>query len=111
MSSSDESAIRVERSGAVGTIVLDRPLRFNSLDVRTAQDLRRAALSLARYESVHCVVLLVTPEARREDHLQVLAELARRVGTDPRTQRRLYAAENSHQAWQILDTAGGPADS
>jgi 2-(1,2-epoxy-1,2-dihydrophenyl)acetyl-CoA isomerase len=62
MSSSDESAIRVERSGAVGTIVLDRPLRFNSLDVRTAQDLRRAALSLARDESVHCVVLRGRPD-------------------------------------------------
>jgi len=54
--------IRVERSGAVGVIVLDRPERFNSLDVRTAQDLRRAGLSLARDESIRCVVLRGRPE-------------------------------------------------
>ena len=33
---------------AVGYITIDRPERFNSLDVRTAQDLRRAGLMLAR---------------------------------------------------------------
>jgi len=54
----DEStSIRVERRAAVGTITLDRPERFNSLDVQTAQDLRRAGLALARDESIRCVVL------------------------------------------------------
>jgi 2-(1,2-epoxy-1,2-dihydrophenyl)acetyl-CoA isomerase len=62
MSTSEKSAIRVERDAGVGSIFLDRPDRFNSLDVRTAQDLRRAALSLARDESVHCVVLRGRPE-------------------------------------------------
>jgi 2-(1,2-epoxy-1,2-dihydrophenyl)acetyl-CoA isomerase len=62
MSQPEESAIHVERAGAVGTILLDRPDRFNSLDVRTAQDLRRAALSLARDRSVRCIVLRGRPE-------------------------------------------------
>jgi 2-(1,2-epoxy-1,2-dihydrophenyl)acetyl-CoA isomerase len=46
---------RVER--AVGYITIDRPERFNSLDVRTAQDLRRAGLALARDSDVRVVVL------------------------------------------------------
>jgi 2-(1,2-epoxy-1,2-dihydrophenyl)acetyl-CoA isomerase len=41
----------------VGTITIDRPHRFNSLDVRTAQDLRKAALALARDEAVRVVIL------------------------------------------------------
>ena len=39
-------------TGAVGYITIDRPERFNSLDVRTAQDLRRAGLAMARDASV-----------------------------------------------------------
>jgi 2-(1,2-epoxy-1,2-dihydrophenyl)acetyl-CoA isomerase len=42
---------------AVGFITIDRPARFNSLDVRTAQDLRRAGLALARNTDVRVVVL------------------------------------------------------
>ena len=42
---------------AVGYITIDRPERFNSLDVRTAQDLRRAGLTLARDSDVRVVVL------------------------------------------------------
>jgi 2-(1,2-epoxy-1,2-dihydrophenyl)acetyl-CoA isomerase len=49
--------IRSERRGAVGCITIDRPERFNALDVATARDLRREALRLARDESVRCVVL------------------------------------------------------
>lgn len=49
--------IRVERNGAVATLIIDRRDRFNSLDVVTAQDLRRAALALARDPAVRCVVL------------------------------------------------------
>lgn len=41
----------------VGTITIDRPHRFNSLDVRTAQDLRKAALAMARNNAVRVVVL------------------------------------------------------
>jgi 2-(1,2-epoxy-1,2-dihydrophenyl)acetyl-CoA isomerase len=49
--------IRAQAEDGVGTITIDRPLRFNSLDVRTAQDLRRAALAFARDEKVRVVVL------------------------------------------------------
>jgi 2-(1,2-epoxy-1,2-dihydrophenyl)acetyl-CoA isomerase len=42
---------------AVGYITIDRAERFNSLDVRTAQDLRRASLALARNDDVRVVVL------------------------------------------------------
>lgn len=49
--------IRVDRTGAVATITIDRRDRFNSLDVDTARDLRRAGLQCARDESVRAVVL------------------------------------------------------
>ena len=42
---------------AVGYITIDRPARFNSLDVKTAQDLRRAGLTMARDAEVRVVVL------------------------------------------------------
>ena len=40
--------IRMERDGAVGLITIDRRERFNSLDVETAQDFRKAGLGFAR---------------------------------------------------------------
>jgi 2-(1,2-epoxy-1,2-dihydrophenyl)acetyl-CoA isomerase len=43
--------------GAVGTITIDRRERFNSLDVETARDLRKAGLQMARDASVRAVVL------------------------------------------------------
>lgn len=49
--------IRTRTEGAVGHITIDRPERFNSLDVRTAQDLRHAGLALARDSGVRVVVL------------------------------------------------------
>jgi 2-(1,2-epoxy-1,2-dihydrophenyl)acetyl-CoA isomerase len=49
--------IRVEKDGAVGLLLMDRPERFNALDVRMAQDLRAAGLKLARDEAVRAVVL------------------------------------------------------
>ena len=51
------SHIRIDIDGAVGTITIDRPQRFNSLDVETARDLRKAGLQLARDESIRAVVL------------------------------------------------------
>jgi 2-(1,2-epoxy-1,2-dihydrophenyl)acetyl-CoA isomerase len=51
------SHIRVERDGAVGLITIDRTARFNSLDVTTARDLRRAGLQMARDEAVRAVIL------------------------------------------------------
>ena len=52
-----ESHIKLERSGAVAIVTIDRTARFNSLDVETAQDLRRTALKCARDEAVRAVVL------------------------------------------------------
>jgi 2-(1,2-epoxy-1,2-dihydrophenyl)acetyl-CoA isomerase len=49
--------IETRTSEGVGTITIRRPHRFNALDVLTAQDLRRAALSLARDERVRVVIL------------------------------------------------------
>ena len=49
--------IRTRVADAVGHITIDRPERFNSLDVRTARDLRHAGLMLARDDKVRVVVL------------------------------------------------------
>ena len=49
--------IRTHIEDAIGFITIDRPARFNSLDVRTAQDLRRAGLAMARDVAVRVVVL------------------------------------------------------
>ncbi len=49
--------IRVERPGPVGVITIDRRERMNSLDVATAQELRKAGLALARDRDVRAVVL------------------------------------------------------
>ena len=49
--------IRIDRHGAVAVITIDRRDRFNSLDVDTARDLRKAGLQCARDEQVRVVVL------------------------------------------------------
>jgi 2-(1,2-epoxy-1,2-dihydrophenyl)acetyl-CoA isomerase len=51
------SHIRIERDGAVATLVIDRPQRFNSMDVETAQEFRQAGLQLARDEQVRVAVV------------------------------------------------------
>ena len=51
------SHIRIDRHGPVGVISIARRDRFNSLDVETAQDLRKAGLQLARDREVRAVVL------------------------------------------------------
>ncbi len=51
------SHIRVERDGAVGILTIDRRERFNSLDVATARDFRKAGLRLARDQKVRAVIL------------------------------------------------------
>jgi 2-(1,2-epoxy-1,2-dihydrophenyl)acetyl-CoA isomerase len=51
------SHIRIDRHGAVGVLSIARRDRFNSLDVETAQDLRKAGLQLARDREVRAVVL------------------------------------------------------
>jgi 2-(1,2-epoxy-1,2-dihydrophenyl)acetyl-CoA isomerase len=49
--------IRAETSGAVGVITIDRRERFNSFDVETARDFRKAGLAFARDEAVRAVVI------------------------------------------------------
>ena len=51
------SHIRAETSGAVGVITIDRRERFNSFDVETARDFRKAGLTFARDESLRAVVI------------------------------------------------------
>ena len=53
--------ILTERRGAVGIITIERPERFNSLDVKTAQDLRKAGLQMARDGAVRAVILAGQP--------------------------------------------------
>jgi enoyl-CoA hydratase/carnithine racemase len=57
------SHIRVDVKGAVGTITIGRPDRFNSLDVETARDLRKAGIQLARDNNVRAVVLRGTQKS------------------------------------------------
>ncbi len=49
--------IRVTHDGGVGILTIDRRDRFNSLDVQTARELRKAGLQLARDEKVRCLVV------------------------------------------------------
>jgi 2-(1,2-epoxy-1,2-dihydrophenyl)acetyl-CoA isomerase len=49
--------IRAEREGAVGVITIARRDRFNSMDVATARDFRKAGLGFARGEEIRCVVV------------------------------------------------------
>ena len=49
--------IRLSIDDGVGVITIDRAARFNSLDVDTARDLRKAGLQMARDENVRAVVL------------------------------------------------------
>ncbi|HEU4996168.1 MAG TPA: enoyl-CoA hydratase-related protein [Gemmatimonadaceae bacterium] len=58
-----ETYIEVGHEGAVGILTINRPHRFNSMDVTTARDFRRAALQLARDENVRCVVIRGTGKA------------------------------------------------
>ncbi|HYZ90087.1 MAG TPA: enoyl-CoA hydratase-related protein [Myxococcales bacterium] len=55
--------VRVEIDDGVGVLTLDRPERFNSLDIRTAQSFRHAGLLLARDEKVRVVILRGSPGA------------------------------------------------
>ena len=55
-----ETHIRIAIDGNVGVITIDRPDRFNSMDVATARDFRRAGLQLARDARVRCAVITGT---------------------------------------------------
>jgi 2-(1,2-epoxy-1,2-dihydrophenyl)acetyl-CoA isomerase len=45
----------------IGVITIERPARFNALDIRTAQELRKASLQFARDDDVRVVVLRGQP--------------------------------------------------
>jgi mannitol/fructose-specific phosphotransferase system IIA component (Ntr-type) len=53
-------------------------------------------------EPVHCMIVLATPAADRDRHLQVLAALARVIGTDRNIRRQLFAAATPAHAWELL---------
>ena len=55
------TGVRIDRSGAVGTITLDRRERLNSLAVRAAEGFRRAALQFARDAATRVVVVRGLP--------------------------------------------------
>ncbi len=51
---------------------------------------------------VHCMVVLATPVTERDRHLEVLAALARAIGSDPSIQRQLFDAKSPAHAYEIL---------
>jgi 2-(1,2-epoxy-1,2-dihydrophenyl)acetyl-CoA isomerase len=51
------TSILTHTDGAIGVITIARPERFNSLDVETARDLRKAGILFARDEKIRAVVL------------------------------------------------------
>ena len=51
---------------------------------------------------VHCMVLLATPLDQRQRHLEVLAALARHIGTNPEVQRSLFNASSPAHAYDVL---------
>lgn len=55
------SHIDTRRDGPVGIITLNRPERFNALDVDTARDFRKAGLGFARDSGVRAVVICGLP--------------------------------------------------
>jgi 2-(1,2-epoxy-1,2-dihydrophenyl)acetyl-CoA isomerase len=55
------SHIDTQRDGPVGLITINRPERFNALDVAMARDFRRAGLGFARDRAVRAVVIRGLP--------------------------------------------------
>ncbi len=51
------TAIRMQREGGVGIITIDRRERFNSFDVETAREFRKAGLQYARDDEIRAVVI------------------------------------------------------
>jgi mannitol/fructose-specific phosphotransferase system IIA component (Ntr-type) len=51
---------------------------------------------------VHCMLLLATPRGERDRHLEVLATMARTLGSDPVLQQQLYNAGTAAHAYEIL---------
>lgn len=55
--------IDTEVSDGVGRLTMDRPERFNAMDVGMAQEFREAGLQLARDDDVQCAVVRATGKA------------------------------------------------
>ncbi|MEZ4352863.1 MAG: cation:proton antiporter [Myxococcota bacterium] len=53
-------------------------------------------------QPVHCMVLLGTAPEERDRHLQVLAALARTVGSDRAFQEQLFESESPAHAYELL---------
>lgn len=53
----DMPHIKLEKADGVGILTIARRERFNAMDVETAQDFRKAGLSLARDKEVRAVIL------------------------------------------------------
>jgi len=51
---------------------------------------------------VHCITLLVVPPEQRQRHLEVLAALARSVGSDPAIQLQLFHASSPAHVHEVL---------
>ncbi len=51
---------------------------------------------------IHCMVLLATPEGKRDQHLKVLAALARAIGSDHNLQSRFYNARSPAHICELL---------
>ncbi|MGD8396269.1 MAG: cation:proton antiporter [Candidatus Eiseniibacteriota bacterium] len=69
-----------------------------------AMGISRAGLDLDAPDGkpVHCMVLLATPPDAEGRHLEVLAALARAVGSDRDIQRQLYNARSAAHAYDLL---------
>jgi hypothetical protein len=73
--------IKSEIEGAVGTITMDRRDRFNAFDVEMAQDLRKAALALARDAKVRCPAAAACSRRARTSSTSAPAATRRRSAT------------------------------
>jgi enoyl-CoA hydratase/carnithine racemase len=57
MSDNETPPVRIVRDGAVGTVLLDRPARFNALDLATRRALAAAFVELTNDTSVRAIVV------------------------------------------------------
>jgi mannitol/fructose-specific phosphotransferase system IIA component (Ntr-type) len=51
---------------------------------------------------VHCVLMLAFPPHEQNRHLQILAMLARTIGSDPAVQNQLFHARSPAHAYEVL---------
>jgi mannitol/fructose-specific phosphotransferase system IIA component (Ntr-type)/NhaP-type Na+/H+ or K+/H+ antiporter len=54
------------------------------------------------HHPVHCMVLLATPQDQRDRHLEVLAALAKTLGSDPALRSQLFAARSAAHVCEIF---------